>query len=129
MLELLLSTPGGRAAGAAKDNDGATAENDARRKGFRDTADLIHRALRQQQLLLQRETTATTPSGVSLYYSTFSRTVWRLYGGAEGLVTLYCRSPYDDADAGADNDNDDGNNDFAVRRWRGGQGSPGRVCH
>ena len=27
---------------------------------------------------------------VSLYYSTFSRTVCRLYGGAKGLVMLYC---------------------------------------
>jgi hypothetical protein len=28
-------------------------------------------------------------TGVSLYDSTFSRTVWRLYGGAEGLVMWY----------------------------------------
>ena len=27
--------------------------------------------------------------GVSLYDSTFSRTVWRLYGGAKGLVMWY----------------------------------------
>jgi hypothetical protein len=27
---------------------------------------------------------------VSLYDSTFSRTVWRLYGGAKGLVMWYC---------------------------------------
>ena len=27
--------------------------------------------------------------GVSLHYSTFSRTVWRLYGGAQGLVMWY----------------------------------------
>ena len=25
-----------------------------------------------------------------LYYSTFSRTVWRLYDGAKGLVMWYC---------------------------------------
>jgi hypothetical protein len=29
------------------------------------------------------------PRGVSLYGSTFSRTVWRLYGGAKGLV-MWC---------------------------------------
>ena len=28
-------------------------------------------------------------AGVSLYDSTFSRTVWRLYGGAKGIVMLY----------------------------------------
>ena len=27
--------------------------------------------------------------GASLYMSTFSRTVWRLYGGAKGLVMWY----------------------------------------
>jgi hypothetical protein len=26
---------------------------------------------------------------VSLYYSIFSITVWRLYGGAKGIVVLY----------------------------------------
>jgi hypothetical protein len=28
-------------------------------------------------------------AGVSLYDSTFSRNVWRLYGGAKGLVMWY----------------------------------------
>ena len=31
------------------------------------------------------------PAGVSLYDSTFSRTVWRLDGGAKGLVVRYYR--------------------------------------
>jgi hypothetical protein len=61
MIELLLSTPNGRAAAAAMDNDGDTAENDARRKGFRDTADLIRRALQQQSVRRQQQQVAVPP--------------------------------------------------------------------
>jgi hypothetical protein len=51
-----------------------------------------------QELLAEIQ---SLPQGASLHDSTFSRAVWRLYGGAKGLVVWYYQgSPEKDAKKG-----------------------------
>ena len=51
--------------------------------------DIIHQDLKARYPKLADWQLVETYQGASLYDSTFSRAVWRLYGGAKGLVMWY----------------------------------------